>query len=374
MGIAEKHDANEQKNALIAVGTMSGTSADGVDVALVRTNGQNEFQFLGATTQAYPEELRARLLQAAIDDVSLVEVLDLEEQLTEQHARVCLELLSQLNVEVQDVDVIGFHGHTIRHLPERAMTWQLGNASLLAYRTGVTVVHDFRRADMAAGGEGAPLAPLFHQMLLQDRIVGEGIAVLNLGGVANITWLSQDGTICAGDTGPGCGLLDMWSQEHIGEDFDKDGELAGSGNVINEVVQLALKDSFFDRVLPKSADRHQFVFAELDQLTPADGAATLCAITAQGVAKAFQQLRVRPSCVYVCGGGAKHPVLMDLLRKEFEEVRPISQIGLRVDSMEAECFAWLAVRSLRGLPTSAKETTGCERPVVGGSITKSPRR
>ncbi len=348
---------------------MSGTSADGVDVAALRTDGESTIRFLGSSTAPYPAEVRHALLRAAEHDVPLVELLRIEQQITTIHARVVQQLLNDVSLSPRDVQIIGFHGHTVRHLPDEAITWQIGDALLLSERTGIRVVSDFRRRDMAAGGTGAPLAALFHAALLPEDIE-KPVAVLNIGGVANVTWIGSDGTILAGDTGPGCGLLDQWCQSQTGQPFDRDGELALQGRVSQESVQESLDQPYFRRPFPKSADRFEFGHINVSHLSPADGAATLCAITAAAIAAAMQQFPTMPKRTFVAGGGGRHPVLMQQLHERLPGIASACDIGWRPDSLEAECFAWLAVRSLRGLPLSLPTTTGVRRPTGGGSATQ----
>ena len=234
-----------------------------------------------------------------------------------------------------------------------------------------TVVSDFRRRDIAAGGEGAPLAPLFHREMLRGQ--SKPTAVLNIGGVANITWLGHNDEILAGDTGPGCGLLDAFIAEHTNQSYDVDGAIAASGEVQQELVESLLEDAFYQRPLPKSADRFQFRTDGIEKLSVPDGAATLCSLTATAVEQLVAKLPSSPNALYVTGGGARNPFLMNLLRERLRAhqcaVNSIESIELRADSLEAECFAWLAVRRLRGLPTSVPETTSCREPVCGGLIT-----
>ncbi len=356
---------------LLALGLMSGTSADGIDVALLATDGESHIDFRQGATIPYEDQLQGQLLQAAQSDVSLAVLLQLERELTLSHAAAVRQVLAK-HEPLEEIALVGFHGHTIRHLSPQHLTFQLGDASLLAEELGVAVVADFRRRDVAAGGEGAPLTPLFHQALLAQA--EKPCVVLNLGGVANITWLGSEGDILAGDVGPGCGLLDNWISQQVGKPMDRDGQFALAGRVDDDRVQQALQSPFFERMLPRSADRFEFESAiELDGLSPADGAASLCALSAEAVFRACKELPELPRQVWLTGGGAKHPRLAQELTARFATVGGtvgnIRQLGLRPDTLEAECFAWLAVRRLRGLPTSYPETTGCRHATVGGILT-----
>lgn len=356
------------KQTYWAIGLMSGTSLDGIDAALIETDGEDAIRFMGASYHAYDTETRRELSAAARLDVPLNTLLRLEKKLTEQHVLAVEHLLATCGQEARDVDVIGFHGQTIRHLPDEGLTWQIGNPSLLAARTKIPVVSDFRRRDMAEGGQGAPLVPLFHQALMRGQ--EKPCMLLNLGGVANVTWLGGGDAIIAGDVGPGCGLLDRWVEKHTGRTFDKDGELALQGRVNKNVVNHCMQEvPFFSQLLPKSADRYDFNKVDVSNLSAADGAATLCAITAEAVKMAAKNLPLMPKTVWVTGGGAHHPVIMRELQERFAHVEKIDTLGQRADSMEAECFAWLGVRRLRGLPFSRPETTGARVESCGGVLT-----
>ena len=352
---------------LLSLGLMSGTSADGVDVALLRTDGERVIDFLGSDTLPYPDKLRNRLIEAACLEVHLMDLKVVEQAMTLQHVEAIWQLLADTNTPKSDVDLIGFHGHTIRHAPDQSITWQIGDASLLTEKTGIRVVSDFRRRDVAAGGQGAPLAPLYHAALMPTA-VDYPVCVLNLGGVGNLTWM--DGIhIIAGDTGPGCGLLDQWCVDKIECPFDRDGQLACRGTVQVHLVNQAMQHPFFARPFPKSADRYEFEQIDISSLNAADGAATLCAITAESVAQSVAFLPAAPNCWFLSGGGSRNPVLVRELSKRLTNVQPISVIGGRSDSLEAECFAWLAVRHLAGLPTSLPSVTGAIRPTIGGMLT-----
>ena len=296
---------------VLALGLMSGTSADGVDAALVRTDGDELYEYIDAATIAYDASMQSRLVEVARRDIALTDVLEVERELTQIHVRACQQLFARNPTGSDCLRIIGFHGHTIRHDRTRRLTWQLGNASLLAQQLQCDVVSDFRRCDTANGGNGAPLAPLFHQLLFREH--SKPIAVLNLGGVGNITYLGSSGEILAGDTGPGCGLLDALAHQELGTSFDRDGRLAAKGRVHHTIVDAAMKHRFFPLPIPRSADRFDFDNLDLGTLAAADRAATLCAITVAGVRSVVDQLPERPGKLWVTGGGSKHPVLMSML-------------------------------------------------------------
>lgn len=352
---------------ITAVGLMSGTSADGVDAALLRTDGESRIKVLGGLTVPYDDDTRDRLLEASQHDVPLSDLLRLEKHVTSIHAEAVDTLVRQCEKDAGKLEVIGFHGHTVRHIPDEALTYQIGNAWQLAEATGARVVSDFRRNDIALGGQGAPLAAMFHRALFANESLP--VAVLNLGGVANVTWLGEGDALIAGDTGPGCGLLDEWAQEMAGLSHDVDGRLALAGKVSEERVREALGAPFFSRPLPKAADRFDFDHVDVSALSVEDGAATLCAVTARAVVNAVERLPHKPSTLWVTGGGVKHPVIMSMLAEHFDQVRRVDDRQLSSETLEAECFAWLAVRRLRELPITVPETTGCRRATPGGWVT-----
>ncbi len=349
-----------------ALGLMSGTSADGIDAAILVTDGESQLEVKGGITVPYDPEFQESLLllaQAKSDEATITRT---AEQLTRLHANAVEQCCQQAGMRLAQIDVIGFHGHTIRHQPEQGITRQIGDGPLLAQLTGRQVVYDFRTADVDAGGQGAPLAPLYHRAVLGDR-PGTHV-VLNLGGVGNITWISGD-QIIAGDTGPGCGLLDLWVTTRTDLPFDEDGRIALAGKVNSALVAKSLESiPYFQEPFPKSADRFDFASIDVSELSLEDGAATLCALTVAAVAQAARRLPVPADDCWVTGGGSHHPLMMRLLANHFPHVAAISELGHREDMIEAECFAWLAVRKLKGLPTSLPATTGASAPIVGGVV------
>jgi anhydro-N-acetylmuramic acid kinase len=351
---------------LRAIGLMSGTSLDGVDAAWLETDGERIGAFGPTLTLPYDDRLRAdlrRILDLAPTlDPSDRRLKSAEARLTEYHARAVTAL-------GREADLIGFHGQTILHQPDQHRTWQIGDAAELALRTGVSVAFDFRSADVAAGGQGAPLAPVYHKTLAAD--LPKPLAVLNIGGVANVTWIGEDGELVAFDIGPGNGPLDDWVRRCTGQAFDRDGALARSGQADVSVLNRLLADPYLSRPPPKSLDRLDFASSlatsGLSQLSPADGAATLAAFTAAAVAAA--PLPMPPLRWLVAGGGRHNPAIMAALRSRLAApVDPVEAMGWNGDTLEAQCFGLLAARTHAGLPISFPGTTGVREPTRGGRI------
>ncbi|MGE4482905.1 anhydro-N-acetylmuramic acid kinase [Acidocella sp.] len=348
-----------------AIGLMSGTSLDGVDAAWIETDGESIRGFGPAATVLYDAELRAALRQLLEqaptlnpDDPLLRRI---EGQLTREHA-LAVAMLGR------NADIIGFHGQTILHAPEARRTWQIGDPALLARLTHLPVIYDFRSADMAAGGQAAPLVPLFHAALAKS--LEKPLLIVNIGGVANATWLGPEGEILACDTGPGNGPLDDLAQKHLGQPYDKDGALASSGQACSTRLEQLLAHPFFRLPAPKSLDRLSFstlIAQATENLPPEVAAATLAAFICAAIAQAPWPLP--PKQVLVTGGGRHNKALMHGLTMQFAgPVRPVEAVGWNGDALEAQCFAFLAVRSWRGLPLSLPTTTGVPTPQTGGRL------
>ena len=339
---------------------------DGIDAALIETNGDEITDFGGSVEIPYDDtfrdQLRGLMGRKAEDDA---ETLAVAMELTRLHGVAVNVLVAQSGLKQTDIGVVGFHGQTVFHDPAAGVTCQIGDGAELARMTGIKVVNNFRSADVAAGGEGAPLAPIYHVAL--SRPLERPVAILNIGGVANVTWVSPDGGAVAFDTGPGNALIDDWVRLKTNQMMDVDGQLARRGHVDQAVLDELLKHSYFDRPYPKSLDRDAFSFAALAYSSPEDGAATLAAFTAQAVLKAAQQLPASPLQWLVCGGGRHNRVLMGNLRNALGvPVAPVEAVGWQGDALEAQAFAFLAVRSLYGLPISFPQTTGVTKPTAGG--------
>lgn len=363
------------------IGLMSGTSLDGIDAALIETDGVKIARFGPGETVSYTRSDRA-ILQAAVDAAldwqfmgQAPDFRRAEAVLNERHAEAVERIAEAAGLSMDDIDLVGFHGQTVLHHPpsggSSGQTLQIGDGSELASRIGIDVVYDFRAADMLAGGQGAPLAPLYHQALAGHSGLARPLAVLNLGGVANVTWLGEKGDPVAFDTGPANGLIDAWCVKRTDEAFDRDGKLALSGQVHQATLDDLLAHPFFDLDPPKSLDRWDFTLEPVRNLSDADGAATLTAFTAQTVADGIGRLG-RPERLLVTGGGRLNPALMRAIAERTGVTpEPVEAVGWRGDLLEAEAFAWLAVRVERGLPTSLPSTTGARHPVSGGRIARA---
>jgi anhydro-N-acetylmuramic acid kinase len=359
---------------LKVIGLMSGTSLDGIDAALLETDGETVVRPGPALTLPYDAETRA-LLRTAIDLASRMDrdapipeaIVFAERRLTEQHARAVKALLEKIGT----ADLLGFHGQTVLHRPDRHWTWQIGDGALLARLTGIDVINDFRSADVAAGGQGAPLMPLYHAAMARQSRLAEPLVVVNIGGVAQVTYINGE-TILSFDTGPGNAPIDDWMQRHTGKPLDEDGACAATGKVDEAVLARMLASPFFERVPPKSLDRMDFGMAAVEGLPLADGAATLAAFTATALARAAEHFPAVAKNWIVSGGGRHNPVLMKMLKARVDgDVRSAEDVGWNGDALEAEGFAYLAMRAKRGLPLSLPATTGVPQPMAGGKYWKA---
>ena len=361
-----------ERQPVWALGMMSGTSLDGADAALIETDGVSVAATGPWRTAPYPADLRARL-RAVIEGRG--ERGAAERALTAFHADLAEALLAGAGRRREEIALVGFPGHTVRHEPEAGRTDQIGDGAALARRLGIDVVNDFRSNDVAAGGQGAPLVPLFHAALARRSGLATPLAVLNLGGVANVTWIGgpADEDLLAFDTGPGCALIDDWVLRKTGAALDRDGRLAHSGTVDRAALEALIAHPYFDALPPKSLDRNAFDPAPVSGLPAEDGAATLVAFTAEAVGLARAHLPAPPLRWLVTGGGRHNPALMAALAKRLgAPCDPVESVGWQGDALEAQAFGFLAVRSRRGLALSLPRTTGVPRPVSGGVYHPAP--
>ncbi|WP_421695336.1 anhydro-N-acetylmuramic acid kinase [Aestuariivirga sp.] len=365
---------------LTAIGLMSGTSLDGIDVALLRTDGEEQVERGPAATYPYRPDQQALLHDALAAAKSLEAreqrpgILGLaERELTDWHAEAVERFLGEHGLEASVIDVIGFHGQTVIHRPEKRLTVQLGLGGALAERLGIPVVYDMRAADVAAGGQGAPLVPVYHRALAA-ALPERPAALVNIGGVANMTWVGPEGDLIAFDTGPGNALLNDWCERFTDVAYDRDGALGARGHVAADALAELLNSTFFATAAPKSLDRNSFNASTLDGLSAEDGAATLTRFTAEAVSASSKLVPNLPRLYIICGGGRLNPTLMRDLRNLLEtsdsKVISAEEAGFNGDSMEAEAWAYLAVRSLKGLPITFPGTTGAPQPQSGGLIAR----
>jgi anhydro-N-acetylmuramic acid kinase len=364
--------------AVKAIGLMSGTSLDGVDVALIETDGERIAAFGPTGYRTYTDNERALLRAALAQGAHLTDrqarpgvLAEAEAFVTKVHAETVEGFLAAERIDKASIGVVGFHGQTVLHRPEKRLTVQIGEGSALAARLGIPVAYDFRANDVAAGGQGAPLVPVFHQALARGLERPHPMAVLNVGGVANVTWV-DGGDPIACDTGPGNALIDDFMRARTGSPLDRDGDQAAKGRVHEDFIARVLADGFFSRACPKSLDRNAFAFPNigLPDFSVADGAATLSGLTAASVARILPHLPRAPRAWIVSGGGARNPTLMRMLAERLAPatVETADAAGWSADALEAQAFAYLAVRCLRGLPITFPTTTGVGEPTRGGRV------
>lgn len=361
-----------------AIGLMSGTSLDGVDVALLDTDGERVSRFGPTGYRLYDDAERACLRKALAEATTLTDrrarpgiLQEAEALVTRAHAEAVEAFLFANDIDRANITVVGFHGQTVLHRPKEALTVQIGDGWALAQRLGIPVVCDFRAADVAAGGQGAPIVCSYHRAIVAEIDRPRPVAVLNVGGVANVTYIRGEADPIACDTGPGNALLDDFMQSRLGEDLDRHGRTAAAGVADEAFIARVLEDPFFALAPPKSLDRNAFAQSvDLSAFSAEDGAATLTELTAASVARIVPHLPRPPRTWIVAGGGARNPTLMRALEERLAPARveAADEVGWSIDSLEAQAFAFLAMRTMRGLPITYPTTTGGSRPMPGGVL------
>lgn len=362
-----------------ALGFMSGTSLDGVDVALLETNGENELKFGATAFHPYTDLERSCLKSALIHAKQIKNASDRDHILSEAedivdqaHIRAAQDILRQ-NPQLQNqIDVVGYHGQTVFHDVSQKLTLQLGRGGVLAEALGFDVVYDFRTQDVFAGGQGAPLVPIYHQALAQKFGLSQPVVFVNIGGVANITYVGDANQLCAFDCGPGNALIDDYMLRHFHQHYDEDGAGAAQGQVHEAYLEALFVQPFFMKSYPKSLDRNEFSAINMDGLSPYDGLATLTMMTAQGILRGLKILPHQPSMVIVVGGGSKNKTMLGFMREHLNcPLKTSDEIGLDAHFVEAQAFAYMAVRNLRGLPISFPQTTGVPHAMSGGVLVRA---
>ena len=362
-----------RQESLTALGVISGTSMDGIDVSIVTSDGHDAVSFGAGASYPYRDDTRAAL-QALIAQAerALTEPLhELEAEVTADHLAAIRRFIAEHEIDPAGIDLVGLHGQTVYHRPQQRFTRQLIDGPAIAVALGIATVDRFRHADVAAGGEGAPFAPLYHRALAQG--MEQPVMVLNLGGVGNVTWIEGDEVI-AFDTGPASALLDDFVLRRLGRRYDADGALAASGRIHEDLVAAFMDNPFFDRPAPKSLDRNEFHRRAqiVELLSDADGAATLAAFTVESLVAALRHVPRAPRRWLVGGGGRLNRHLMQRLSTRLGvPVEPVEAAGWDGDALEAQLFGYLAIRSVKGLPLSLPGTTGVPRPLTGGRLNRA---
>lgn len=367
-----------------AIGLMSGTSMDGIDLAVVTSDGDRFVERGPGAFFPYEAGFRRRIEEALEEAKAIGKRQErpgglkvLEREITLRHAEAVGDFLTR-NPDLRPT-LIGFHGQTVLHRPQSGLTVQLGDGELLARKTGLSVIHDMRAADMVHGGQGAPLVPVYHAALaasLPDALRLFPVCFVNIGGISNVTFVAEAGEPVAFDSGPGNALIDQWVAARGGVPYDADGMIASEGGVAPEVVERYLESPFFDRPGPKSLDRNDFTLDHAQGLDLADGARTLAAISARAILKAADHMPARPKLWILCGGGRRNPHIVADMRAGAQaagaKVILAEDAGFDGDAMEAEAWAYLAVRAQKRLPLTYPATTGCREPVTGGILATPP--
>lgn len=368
-----------------AIGLMTGTVLDGnVDIAMLRTDGSTVAEFGPWELSPYPDDLPPLLAEAmrqarewAFEGPEPAIFAEAEARLSEAQAHAVNAFLARNGFNANDITAIGFHGQTVLHRAPaggaKGATRQLGDGATMAAITGIDTVFDFRTADVAAGGQGAPLSAIYHAGMLKSVGSGPETAILNLGGVANISWTDGEALV-AFDTGPANAPVNDWIRAHTGAPYDDGGRIAASGKVDEARLAGLLGHPYMIAPYPKSLDRFDFGVQMAEGQSLEDGAALLTAFTAAAVGKSLDLLPVRPDRLIVCGGGRKNPTMLrEIGRRADVAADSAEAAGFRGDAVEAECFAYLAMRRLAGLPISFPTTTGVPEAMTGGRIARAPR-
>ena len=366
----------------LAIGLMSGTSMDGIDIALLETDGADNVLRRGGGFEAYDPAFRRRL-EAGLEDAKAIrsreerpgDLAALEAELTDRHAAAVARFLERQDLQPSEIGVLGFHGQTVLHRPLAGLTVQIGDGAALARASGIRTVHDMRANDMVHGGQGAPLVPVYHRAL-SANVAGEHagkrpVVFVNIGGISNITFVGTDGQLIAFDSGPGNALIDQWVSRHAGIPYDQGGAIASEGRVLAGLAKRYLDNPFFTAKDRLSLDRNDFVPPSDAEASLEDGARTLAFVTAAAIVKAQDHLPEKPALWIICGGGRKNRMIMEDLTvatRHTGVVIPAEEAGFDGDAMEAEAWAYLAVRSLHGLPLTYPGTTGVRVPVSGGVV------
>ena len=366
------------KNLITSIGLMSGTSCDGIDASIIKSNGENEVHFLGNYFLPYEETIKSRIrelkkkINLAIDlEKNISEIDNLEKEITFLHAKTVNLIIEKYELSKTEIDLIGFHGHTIFHSFNEKKTKQIGGGKLLSELTNLNVVYNFRENDIKNGGQGAPLVPIFHKLLQIKLNLKMPLVFLNIGGISNLTYLNKDKEIASFDSGPGNFLIDKILQLKSNNkiQFDRDGSIAFTGNVDKNILDSYLNDPYYDSSPPKSLDVNDFSLSPLRSLNVKDSVATLSELTSVTAVNALNFFNSKPIELILCGGGRKNKYIFERIKKLSNiSISNIEKYEISGDFIESQAFAYFAIRSFLKKPISFPETTGANKPIIGGDI------
>ena len=363
---------------ITSIGLMSGTSCDGIDASIIKSDGENEVHFIGNYFLPYDENIKLKIvslkekINLIIDlEKNKLEINTLEKELTFLHAKIVNLIIEKHKVERSKVNLVGFHGHTILHNFKEKKTRQIGDARLLSQLIKLSVINNFRENDIKNGGQGAPFVPIFHKLLQKQLKLKTPLLFVNIGGISNVTYLGKDKELVSLDTGPGNLLIDKILQlkSHNKIQFDKDGKIAFAGNVNKNILNDYLNDPYFESPPPKSLDVNDFSLSPLRGLSLEDAVATLSELTSLTIVNVMNFFTTKPNEIILCGGGRKNKYIFKRIKKLSNiSTKNINDYKIDGDFIESQAFAYLAIRSFLKKPISFPETTGVSKPLIGGSL------
>ena len=362
---------------LYSLGLMSGTSLDGIDVSIIKSDGEQYLEIIDDSYLKYEDQLKLKLKKiidscTSKDQLAKIpkEIDELEKELTFCHANAC-KLIAAKNKNIK-IDLIGFHGQTILHKPQKGYSIQIGDSKLLSKTTNTTVISNFRENDILNGGQGAPLTPIYHQLVLTKIKSKPPSAMINIGGISNITYINENNKVVGFDTGPGNYLIDEWVRNKAKKEFDRDGLIAKSGQADDRILKKFLSDPYFKKKFPKTLDVKDFNLQNLNKLSLEDGCATLSKLTAKSICLALNSFNEKPNLVLLSGGGRKNKYIIDNIKKKFTgSIKLIDDFNFNGDFIESQAFAYLAIRSYLKKFITFPSTTGVRKPCLGGLVFKS---
>ena len=360
-----------------SLGLMSGTSMDGIDVSIIKSDGDQYVEIIDDLYLEYENRLKIKLrkiinLCSSKDQFLKIskDIHVIEKAITHYHAKAC-KLIIEKNKEIK-LDLIGFHGQTVMHKPQEGYSIQIGDSKLLSKLTNTTVVSNFRENDILNGGQGAPLTPLYHQLILNKIKLNPPLALINIGGISNISYMKEYDKIIGFDAGPGNYLIDKWIKLKANLEFDKDGLIAKSGKVNKDLLKKLLCDSYYKKKPPKSLDVKDFDFQSINQLSLQDGLATLSMLTVESIIMAINSFEKYPNKILVSGGGRKNKFIFNNIKKNIKSsILLIDEFNFDGDFIESQAFAYLAIRSYLKKYITYPNITGVKKPSLGGTIFKS---